>query len=288
MTESEISAAELDEFRKQYGICYSIGDFTPTVCAIAGMRAPKQCGGVPSENVLGFASKELNGGKIEKMLLFCPDAVGDVQCKRFPELFGKVEKISDVFLPGVSVMKCVTPVCYATIFSGASPAVHGIRSYSKPVLKVETLFDILAEAGKNVAIVAMNECSIDMIFRGRSIDYYSLRTDEAIFRTSMKLLSDSDYDVIVFYMSDYDHFGHHTDVFSEKSVEQLHLAVERFEIGCREADRVWSRFNRLIAFVPDHGQHTVHDHLGTHGTHHDNIPEDMLVNHYYRIRKGDR
>lgn len=150
MTESEISAAELDEFRKQYGIQYSIGDFTPTVCALSGVRVPKQSGGIPSESVLGFASKELNGGKIEKMLLFCPDAIGDVQCKRFPEIFAGVEKLSDVFLPGVSVMQCVTPVCYATIFSGASPSVHGIRTYEKPVLKIETLFDILAEAGKNI------------------------------------------------------------------------------------------------------------------------------------------
>ncbi len=286
MTEAEISAAEVQEFRNQYKVVYSVADFTPTVCALAGVRVPKQAGGRIEPRVMNAAARKLGGGLVEKMLLFCPDAVGHIQRQTCPDILARVESLSDCYLPGVSVMQCVTPVCYGTIFSGASPVIHGIKTYVKPIMQVETLFDVMPEAGKNVAIVAMNDCSIDRIFRGRKIDYYSLRTDEAIFQTALTLLSQGNYDIIVAYMSDYDHFGHHTDVFSEQSVAELHRAADRFEMYCREADRVWGGFNRLVAFVPDHGQHTVTDKLGTHGTHHDNIPEDMLVDHYYRIEKG--
>ena len=74
-------------------------------------------------------------------------------------------------------MPSVTPVCYGSIFSGAAPSVHGIQKYEKPVLQVETLFDVFPKAGKRVAIVCCNNCSIDMIFRKRQVDYYSFHSN---------------------------------------------------------------------------------------------------------------
>ena len=49
-------------------------------------------------------------------------------------------------------------------------------------------------------------------------------------------------------------------------------------------DRVWQRADRVVAWVPDHGNHVVDEHSGTHGT---NTPEDMVVNHFYRLRAAE-
>ena len=49
-------------------------------------------------------------------------------------------------------------------------------------------------------------------------------------------------------------------------------------------ERVWQRADRVIAWVPDHGNHVVDEHSGTHGT---NTPEDMVVNHFYRLRAAE-
>src|SRR5258706_14345046 len=56
---------------------------------------------------------------------------------------------------------------------------HGIKRYERPVLSCDTIFDALARAGKKVAIVAVRDSSIDLIFRERPIDYFSPTYDAA-------------------------------------------------------------------------------------------------------------
>ena len=53
------------------------------------------------------------------------------------------------------------------------PIELGIEKYEKPVLRCESIFDTLSSTGKLVAIVAVRNSSIDLIFRDRPIDYYS-------------------------------------------------------------------------------------------------------------------
>ncbi len=286
MNQKEISRKELERYEQLYHLDHSIADLTPTLCALCGVRPPDVCGGSPIAPVVDQADKLMDGiGRTEKVLVFCPDACGEAQRARRPDLFERVKKLAGFQVPSSSVMPSVTPVCYASIFSGASPEVHGIRTYEKPVLPVETLFDVFAESGRSVAICAVNECSIDLIFRRRKIDYFSLRTDEAVFRLSLDLIRRQEYDLIVSYMTGYDHSAHHTGVFSPESMGQLELMADRFEALCAETESAWKPFHRCVAFVPDHGQHAVDDDHGGHG---ENIPEDMVVNHYYRIRDGKR
>ena len=281
MSDIARSKEVFDSFRKKYDTPYSIADLTATVCELCGVKAPEQCGGTPIAAVVDQGDKLMNGiGKTEKVLLFCADAMGEHQRKNFPEIFERIEKVSSFRFLSTSVMPSVTPVCYGTIFSGAAPCVHGIEKYEKVILKVDTLFDAFARAGKNVAICAYNNCSIDVIFRQRNVDYYSFRTDEGSFHCAMKLVAESDYDLIVCYMTDYDHQMHHHGPFSAECVEQAKLAADRFTAFAAQMDQYWKSYNRALVFVPDHGGHPVDE---THGAHGDNIPEDMLVNHYYRI-----
>ena len=55
---------------------------------------------------------------------------------------------ADLTLPLQTVMPSVTPVCFATMYTGAQPEVHGIQSYTKPVVKTDSVFDVLIRNGK--------------------------------------------------------------------------------------------------------------------------------------------
>ena len=284
------SREALDSLRKQYQCLYSIADLTPTVCHLFGVPDPAECGGTVIPEIADQADKLMGGeGKTERAVLFCADALGENQRQHFPEDFAKIEKTAGFRIKSVSVMPSVTPVCYGSIFSGAAPCVHGIQKYEKPVLKVETLFDVFPKAGKNVAVISCNDCSIDRIFRGRKVDYYSFHAnrpgeltgaDQKAYELTLELMQKDEYDLIVCYMTNYDHQMHLHGPFSEEATEQAHLAAERFK-GLQEAvDRYWSKYNRMLVFVPDHGGHYTDE---THGGHGSDLVEDMIVNHYYRI-----
>ncbi len=286
--EANIAEQELNYYRKLYKVNYSIADFTPTVCNLAGVRLPNVCGGIPSQEVLQCAETKLGGGTLEKMLIFCPDGIGEIHRKTKPRIFRSISKASDIRVLGASVMMSVTPVCFASIFSGTSPSIHGISNYRKAMVECETLFDVFPAAGINIALVAYNDCSLDLLFRKRKIDYYSLRSDIAIQEMTQLLLERRNYDVIICYMNDYDSCSHHTGVFSKESTAQLELAAKRYLDLIKLSDRCWCNYNRMVAFISDHGHHTVQDEKGIHGTHHDNIQEDMLVNHYFRFRAAEK
>ena len=279
---NEISRNELRKYMDHYGTGYSTGDFTPTVCALNGMPEPPDCGGTAIAPVVDQAV-HLTGSDagIRKTLIFCPDAVGEKHRQLYPDQLARVERLAELRFLSSAVLPSVTPVCYATIFSGASPEVHGIRKYEKPVLTIQTLFDVFAEAGKNVAIVAVNGCSIDTIFRKRNVDYYSTRNDAISHRITRRLIEENEYDLIVSYFYNHDHLAHVTGCDSPETVQALKTAVDYFETLVADTDRFWGGFNRLVTWTPDHGNHAVSPSAGAHG---ENIPEDMLVNHFYRIR----
>jgi predicted AlkP superfamily pyrophosphatase or phosphodiesterase len=173
-----------------------------------------------------------------------------------------------------------TPVCFGAIVSGASPEVHGIKEYARPILTIETVFDTFPEAGRKACIISRDQCSMDMIFRRRNVDYLAFNSDERAFRATELAMELGDYDLIVSYMMDYDELAHHTGIDSPDAAAQVALASDRFERLCALADSLWKARNRVVVYAPDHGQHAIDDHHGGHGM---NLPEDMIVNHYYRV-----
>jgi len=281
-----ISRDELQSFMKQYHVDYSIGDLTPTVCALHGVPEPADCGGTPIAEVVDQAQHLADGeGGIRRTLIYCPDACGEIQRQKFPELFARVEKLAGMRFLSSAVMASVTPVCYATIFSGASPAVHGTKVYDKRLIEIPTLFDVFVEAGKSVAIVAVNNCSIDSIFRKRKVDYYSTRSDAIAHRITRRLIARDEYDLIVCYYTSYDHVSHHDGGCSPEAVAALTTAVEYFEELVADVDRYWKQYPRAVVWTPDHGNHVIDAGHSAHGK---NLPEDMLVDHYYRLRAAGK
>ena len=68
----------------------------------------------------GSRQEQLNGDLVEKVLIFAPD--GSVSTSgKFPEYLAAVEAIAPLRIPIRVVMPSVTPVCFASMFSGALP-----------------------------------------------------------------------------------------------------------------------------------------------------------------------
>ena len=134
-----------------------------TVAALMDFPAPAAAA-EPIRVVLDAARERFGGAPVERMLLYNPDAIAMWLFQKYTHLFAGAMLHSSLTLPMLSVMPSVTPVCFASMYTGVMPEVHGIRAYEKPVLKCETLFDAALAAGRRVAIVSTEGDSISKIF----------------------------------------------------------------------------------------------------------------------------
>lgn len=266
---------------KTYGLTHSIGELTPNVCTLCGVRRPAQQSFEANADVLAAAARRLEGRTVEKVLLYASDAVGDFLLKKYPAIFAPLIAATDLMVPSLSVMPSVTPVCFGTIFTGTTPEIHGIRQYEKPVLRCETLFDVFPERGKRAAILADNNCSIDRIFRDRPVDYFSFAKLDASWEMAPYVIEHGGYDLILLYDGRYDTFMHHNGIDSTIAIDALATGIDRFRRLAELTDRVWAHFDRMMIYCPDHGAHAINAERGTHG---DDCRDDLAVNHFYRFR----
>jgi len=264
----------------------TIASVAPTLCALMGIPAPHgSTSGVLREVVHG-AGREFGGGSVERCLVFAPDAMGCVLAGVRPDLFDQVRSVAPLRLSLRSVVPPKTPVCFASMFTGMTPEIHGIRKYEKPVLTCDTLFDALARNGKRVAVVSVRDCSIDVIFRGRSVDFFSEEYDPQVTDRALSLIAGGKHDLVLAYHQEYDDVMHRSTPFSEEALKAAGNHVDAFLSLARAVDRHWGEFNRVVLFAPDHGAHT--DAATGRGNHGDDIPEDMDVFHFWGFGKGVR
>jgi len=226
-------------------------------------------------------TKAASGKTIEKCLLYAPDAIGEWLFQRHISEFKEIIELAPIQVQIQSMKPTYTPVCYGSMFTGMKPEEHGITKYMKPVLKVETLFDTLAEAGKRAAIVAVKDCSVDLIFRGRDIDYYTEEYDPQVNERVLELLEQEDYDLIVAYNQEYDDTMHRSTPTSPEAIEAFRRLLGTFKALAEAFNKRYPDKNRAIAFLPDHGTHVDPETgKGIHGT---DSPDDMEVRHFWNI-----
>ena len=256
---------------------YSLDSVTPTVCTLMGIDPPTGSS-APSIKEIIEAAK---GRKMEKVLLFAPDAIGEWLFQKHRDEFAEVIKEAPIQIPIRSMIPSYTPVCYGSMFTGMKPEEHGINKYMKPVLTVETLFDAAEKAGKKVALVAVKDCSVDLIFRERKIDYYTEEYDPEVIQRALDLLEDSDYDLIVAYNQEYDDLMHGSTPTDPEAIEAFRRHLKAFNTLADAFNKRYQDVNRLIAFLPDHGTHVDPESgKGSHGT---DSPEDMEVRHFWGV-----
>ncbi|MBN1948171.1 MAG: alkaline phosphatase family protein [Candidatus Cloacimonetes bacterium] len=263
---------------------YSIAAITPTLCALFGVRNPSACTEIAIPEILSFGNRKLRGKLLEKCLIFAPDAIGEHLLSVNPLLFSRLNQLADRQIPMLSVVPSFTPVCFASMFTGADPDIHGIRKYEKPVVQIETLFDVLAEAGKRVAIVSVQDSSIATIFQQRDLDYYPTENDLQVIIRSETLIKAGKHDLILSYQQEYDDELHHSDPYSQAAVQASNNHLEAFLRLHRCVRRAWQKYHHLILFSPDHGAH--YDALLGRGMHGTDRPEDIEITHFYTLKKA--
>jgi len=262
----------------------SIAALTPTVARLFATAMPLLASEAPIRSVLELHERVTGGKPIERCLVFCPDALGLPIWRSCTDHVDTITGRAGLRVPLLSVMPPKTPVCFASMFTGAQPIHHGITKYERPVLKCETLFDVLLREGWNVAIVAVHDSSIDLIFRQRSLEYFSERYDEEVLERTIRLVQDNRHHLIVVYQQEYDDMLHKTDPFSASCLQAVANHVRSFEAIAEAVQSAWSGHNHAIVFAPDHGAHV--DSATGHGNHGLDIPEDMQLFHWYGVHSA--
>ena len=236
----------------------------------------------PIQPVMEYMQAAAGGSPLcDRVFMYNPDAVAAWVYEKYRGLFTPLERRAGLKLPMLSVVPPVTPVCFASMYSGLMPEKHGIQKYVKPVLQVPTVFDDLSASGRKAAIVSTEGDSISMIFLERDVDYFIYKTKEECNRKALELISEDTHSLIVLYNGDYDHWMHRTSPDGRRALKSLKENIATF---CEIHDAIgekWSRHRTALAFAPDHGCHEVlGGMMGQHGI---EAPCDMNIFHFWKF-----
>ncbi len=260
----------------------SITAVTPTICRLFDVEPPALCQTEPLPLVTRAAYDIVGRGRVDRMLVFAPDALGRRFIEARPALLERIRNAAPLACGLRSTLPAITPVCFTSMFTGARPEVHGIRAPERPVLKTDTVFDALLRAGFKIAIIAVRGSSIDRMFRERDVDYSSEKYDTEVVDRTLEMIERNRHNLIVSYVQEYDDSLHSSTHDSPEAEAAAERHVAQFERLADGVERHWSQYHRAMAFTPDHGAHAA-DGKGTHG---DDIPEDTELLHFWRVEPG--
>ncbi len=88
--------------------------FSPTLCQLMEIAKPHISQSEVFEDITQSSSS-----LIKKALIYCPDAFGSHAFDHFPELYRDMKQFSTHEVQLRSVVPPVTPVCFASLFTGA-------------------------------------------------------------------------------------------------------------------------------------------------------------------------
>ena len=259
----------MDELYNQF----CITGVTATVLHMMGLPVPAE-----TEVPIAPITEKWKNKTADRAFLYNPDAVALWLYQKYTNLFTPVIANTQTALPLLSVMPSVTPVCFASMYTGLMPVRHGIRKYEKPVLQVKTLFDYLIANGKRPAIVSTSNDSISRIFLEREMDYFIYDSIEEVNEKAMQLIQEDNYDVIAVYNGNFDSRMHKTGPESEDALRELADNAARFAQFVDAIKQHWPQHNTFYGFMPDHGCHAIDGDCGSHGL---DMAEDMNIVHFY-------
>lgn len=259
----------------------SISGIAKTITDIVGIDAPKHADS--SINILCAKAAAAFGNKnADRIFIYNPDAIALWLFQKYTSMFEGALLNSDIGLPLRAVMPTVTPVCFATMYTGAEPSVHGIMKYEKPVLKTDTIFDAFIRAGLKPAIVSTANDSISCIFLDREMDYYIYETTEECNMKAMELIEQDNHDLIMLYNPNYDNTMHKYGTEAPEALRELEKNIETYSALVKQIQTHWPHHRTMVGFCPDHGCHD-HDLYGQLAGHGLDIPEDMNVIHFFKF-----
>jgi hypothetical protein len=255
----------------------TIASLTPTLCRLFRIEPPAIC----SEKPIGLSLRQGAPPLVEKALVFVADAIGSHLVNENEDAFSSVTRHAPMRIEVQSVMPSITPVCMASMFTGAPPAVHGNRTTERRVLTCDTLFDAFARAGRSVAVTTVQGSSLDLIFEKRPGDFFPETYDLQVAARARDLVAKNEHDLIVVYQQEYDDRMHATTPRSPEALRAMMRHIEMFDLLASAARRRWAGVTHVTAFLSDHGAHV--DSSTGRGTHGADLSEDLDVTHFWGI-----
>ena len=257
----------------------SIDTVCAALCVAMGIEPPKEAAKA-NPYLVAYLQEKLGGEKVDRIVMYNPDAVAQWIMEKYPVTFRHVTDRAELALPLETVMPSVTPVCFGSLYTGAQPAVHGIRKYEKPVIRIDTLFDALIRAGKKPCIISHGNASMNLIFRERDMDYFWYEDYPEANAKAAEILLEDKYDFVAIYNGNYDKLMHR---YAPESVEALGEGAANAAAFGAFHDLIqshWKNHRTLLGFAMDHGCHEIDGNLGSHGL---DMEEDLHIRHYYKI-----
>ena len=249
-----------------------------SVTGALGVEPPAQAEpGIPQVRDLVH---DMLGKPADRLMIYNPDCIAMWLYQKYTERFAPVMRSSLLTRPPRTATPAVTPACFRSSVTGAMPAVHGIKTYAKPVIAIDSVFDAFSRAGKRTALVAVENSSMDLIFRNREIDYYSMPYDGEATEKGLELIEGGAYDVVVVYNQEYDDMIHKTEPESKEAMAALEKHIASFQRLTDAVRRCWGGWDSLVLWAPDHG---VHVDWNGHGNHREFREEDINVVHFYGV-----
>ena len=253
----------------------SLKGVAASLTSALGVDAPAE-----AEAPLDIMLKFIEGKGIDRVLMYNPDAVALWLFEKYTDIFAPVMLSTQLTLPLQTVMPSVTPVCFATMYTGAEPDIHGIKAYRKPVVKTDSVFDALIRAGKKPCIISTGEDSMSKIFLERDMDYFIVDTPDEANEKAIELIKADKYDLICVYNANYDSTMHNVGPEGEEAIEALRHNTAAFATLAQAVKEYQPHRKTLIGFAPDHGCHEIDGVSGSHGL---MMPVDMNIIHFYGV-----
>ena len=270
----------------------SLDTLCAALCYAMDVEPPKHAAPA-NEDLVRFVDEAFGGQKCDRLFMFNPDAVAQWVSEKYSYLFQEVTQRCPLQLPLRTVMPSVTPVCFATMYTGAQPQVHGIEKYEKPVVTIDTIFDAFIRAGKRCALITDHpNCSLSKIFLNRDIDYYIFENAEDVNAQAMRLIQEDRHDFIICYNENFDQQMHRCGPESILALSEIRCNSRTFGQLHSQIRTCWKEHRTLMGFAMDHGCHEC-DYIsaksGKHllGNHGKDLPEDLNICHYYAAIKGE-
>src|SRR5262245_6913074 len=108
---------------------YQLTSVTPTVCDLMGISAPALSTSLAYRKAVCLANEKAGSQAIEKCLIYAPDALGTHLIEQFSEEFDPVLQYAPLKIQVHSIRPAFTPICFASMFTGALPEGHGIQKF---------------------------------------------------------------------------------------------------------------------------------------------------------------
>lgn len=256
----------------------SLVQYAATIADAFGVERPNQAS--PAIDWVSAALADLCKDGYDRLFIHNPDSVGQWHYQKYTDMFAPVLKHTQITVPFQTVMPSVTPVCFATMYTGVLPEVHGIRKYEKPIVKTDSLFDALLRSDKKVALLSCEVASMSNIFKDRKIDIFNYKNEGERVDQTLNLIVNDQYDAIILYTHRYDSLDHKFGPEARESLQALRNQTEIFDQTVNAIKQNWTNHNTLIAFSPDHGNHACPDTPDEPGDHGSDSPLDINILHF--------